>query len=73
MWLRISTLPDREMAMDLASKLRNSGARVEIREVVEWDLEERYFLKGKLSELEEYEEAQEWKNYSDIIRKILQR
>jgi len=71
MWLRISTLPDREMAMDLASKLRNSGARVEIREVVEWDLEERYFLKGKLSELEEYEEAQEWKNYSDIIRKIL--
>lgn len=71
MWLRVSTFPDREMAMDLASKLRNSGARVEVREVVEWDFEERYFLKGKLSELEEYEEAQDWKNYSEIIRQIL--
>ncbi|AIG97227.1 hypothetical protein [Archaeoglobus fulgidus] len=71
MWLRVTTFPDKEMAMELTSKLRNSGARVEVREIVEWDFEERYFLRGNLSELEEYEEAQDWKNYSEIIREIL--
>ncbi len=71
MWLRVTTFPDREMAMEFASNLRNSGARVEVKEIVEWDFEERYFLRGNLSELEEYEEAQDWKNYSEIIREIL--
>jgi len=71
MWLRIASYPDREMAMEMASKLRNLGGKVEVREVVEWELEERYFLKGKISELEEYEEAQEWKRRSEIIREII--
>ena len=73
MWLRIASYPDREMAMEMASKVRNLGGRVEVREVVEWEFEERYFLKGKISELEEYEEAQEWKTRSEVIREILKK
>jgi len=71
MWLRLGSYPDREIAMEIASKLKNSGVRVEVREIAEWDFEERYFLKGKLSELEEYEEAQEWKTRIEKMREIL--
>ncbi|WP_202320137.1 hypothetical protein [Archaeoglobus neptunius] len=71
MWLRVGSYPDRELAMEMASKLRNAGVRVEVKEYVEWDLTEKYLLKGKLGELEEYEEAQEWKRYADIIRELI--
>lgn len=71
MWLRVGSYPEKEMAMEMASKLRNAGARVEIKEYTDWDLEEKYVLRGKLSELEEYEEVQEWKRYTEIIRDLL--
>jgi len=71
MWLRVGSYPEKEMAMEIASKIRNAGARVEIKEHTDWDLEEKYILRGKLSELEEYEEAQEWKRYAEIIRDLL--
>lgn len=71
MWLKVGSYPDRKTAMEIASKFRNAGARVEIKDYIEWDLEEKYILRGKLSELEEYEEAQEWKRYAEIIRGLL--
>ena len=71
MWLRVGSYPEKELAMEVASRLRNAGARVEIREYVDWELEEKYVLRGRFSELEEYEEVQEWKKYAEIIRDLL--
>lgn len=73
MWLKVGSYPDRETAMEVASKFRNAGARVEIKDYIEWNLEEKYILRGKLSELEEHEEVQEWKRYAEIIRELLKR
>lgn len=73
MWLRVGSYPEKEMAMEIASKLRNAGARVEIKELVEWNVEEKYVIRGKFSELEEYEEIQEWKEYAKIIRNLLKK
>ncbi len=73
MWLKIGSYPEMESAAEIASKLSDAGARIEIKVYADWDLEEKYILRGKLSEIKkyDYEEVKEWERYVEIIRSIL--
>ena len=69
MWLKVGSYPEREIAMEVASKLRNAGARVEIKEFVDWEIDEKYILHTRLDELED--DASEWRRYVEILRGLV--
>lgn len=78
MWLRLATSDDKDELLEIASELRNLGAKVEIREIVEFEEEEQFILIGKLSELrrtiagEKYAtELEKWERWIRILREIL--
>jgi len=77
MWLKLVASEDREKLIEIASQLRQLGAKVELREVVEWEKEERFVISGKLSELKKHkgkevsERALEWERRIEILREIL--
>ena len=70
MWLKVGSYPERELAMEIASKLRNAGARVEIKEFVDWEIDEKYILHTRLDELEDHD-AREWKKYIEVLRDLV--
>ncbi|MEM4616231.1 MAG: hypothetical protein QXY19_04420 [Archaeoglobaceae archaeon] len=78
MWLRLATSENKEELLEIASELRSLGAKVEIREIVEFEEEEQFILRGKLSELrknpagEKYaKELERWERWIQILRGIL--
>ncbi len=75
MWLKIGSYPEKESAAEIASKLSSSGARIEVKVYVDWELEEKCILRGKLSELKAYgyEEVEEWERYVEILRELLKK
>ncbi|MEO0252366.1 MAG: hypothetical protein ABIM44_09060 [candidate division WOR-3 bacterium] len=60
MWLRLASSEDKAKLLEIASKLRNMGAKVELRELVEWEEDEQFVLKGKISELKKLPSAEKW-------------
>ncbi len=73
MWLKIGSFADRDEAAEIVSELSDLGIRIELKPHIDWDLEEKYILRGKLSELEKYsyQEVREWKRYVEIVRSIV--
>ncbi len=70
MWLKVGSYPERETAMEVASKLRNAGARVEVKELVDWEIDEKYILHTHLNDLEG-DDADEWKKYTQVLRDLV--
>lgn len=76
MWLKLQTSEDREKLLEVASRLRQIGAKIELREVVEWDKEEKFVVSGKLSELKKHKDrevveiAGEWERRIEVLREI---
>lgn len=76
MWLKLLTSEDKEKLIEVASSLRQIGAKVELREVVEWEREEKFVVSGKLSELKKHkdveiaERAEEWEKRIEFLREI---
>ncbi|MEM0350614.1 MAG: hypothetical protein QXR27_04005 [Archaeoglobaceae archaeon] len=74
MWLRISSSTDKKEILEIASRLRELGARVEIREWIDWDVDEIRAVKGKLSELKKKGiDLGEWEKRIEIIRELLKK
>lgn len=72
MWLKLLSSEDRSEAVRLASTLRRIGARVELRECVDWEVAEIFAVKGKLSELKSKGfDVSEWEKRVEILREIL--
>lgn len=78
MWLRLASSEDKAKLLEIASKLRDKGAKVELRELVEWEEDEQFVLKGKISELKKLpsaekwmEEIEKWERRIKIIKEIL--
>jgi hypothetical protein len=79
-WLRLATSEDKEKLLEMAADLRRSGARVEIRELIEWEEDELFFISGKLSELRKISaseklrgEIEKWERRITVLRKILKK
>lgn len=71
MWLRLS-VGDREEVMEIAGNLRKVGARIEIKDWIDWDLEEKFVLRGKLSELKNKGiELREWERRIEVIKDLI--
>ncbi|MEM1578531.1 MAG: hypothetical protein QXN34_04685 [Archaeoglobaceae archaeon] len=71
MWLRLA-VGDREEVIEMAGKLRRVGARIEIKDWIDWDLEEKFILRGRLSELKNKGiELREWERRIEIIKDII--
>ncbi|TDA29472.1 MAG: hypothetical protein DSO00_04115 [Archaeoglobi archaeon] len=80
MWLRLATSEDKEKLLEMAADLRRSGARIEIRELIEWEEDELFFISGKLSELRKISaseklrgEIEKWERRITVLRKILKK
>lgn len=80
MWLRLATSEDKEKLLEMAADLRRSGARIEIRELIEWEEDELFFISGKLSELRKISaseklrgEIEKWERRITVLRKILEK
>lgn len=72
MWLKLFSSEDREEALKLASNLRNLGARVEVREWIDWDLAETFAIRGRISELKSKGvDVGEWEKRIEILRDML--
>lgn len=78
MWLRLATSDNKNELIELASSLRRQGAKVELRELVDWTEEEHYIIHGRVSELKRCAEAVKWKGEIDkwerwvrVLREIL--
>ncbi len=69
-WLRVGTYFTKDQAAEVAARLSDAGARVEIKQSVDWEIEERRVLRKKLSELGG-EEAEIWEKYVSILRELL--
>jgi hypothetical protein len=79
-WLRLATSEDKEKLLEMAADLRRSGARIEIRELIEWEEDELFFISGKLSELRKISaseklrgEIEKWERRITVLRKILEK
>ncbi len=70
MWLKVGSYPERELAMEVASKLRDAGAKVEIKEFMDWEIEEKYILQTRIDMVEGHD-AEEWKRYAQILRELV--
>jgi len=71
-WLRIASLEDKEEALKIASRLRGLGARVEIREWIDWEVHETYTVRGKMSELRNMGfYLGDWERRIEVIRELL--
>ncbi|MFN3383628.1 MAG: hypothetical protein ACK401_01885 [Archaeoglobaceae archaeon] len=71
-WLKILSSQDRKGAIKVASSLRSVGARVEVRECIDWDLVESFAAKGRMSELKEKGiDVKEWEKRIEILRDLL--
>lgn len=74
MWLRIASLEDREEAIKIASRLREIGARVEIRDWIDWEVDEIHAVRGRMSELKSRGlNLEEWEKRIEVIREILKK
>lgn len=72
MWLKLLSSEDRGEAIRVASSLRKIGARVELRECIDWDLAETFVIKGKISELKSKGvDVGKWERRIEIIRDLL--
>lgn len=73
MWLKLGEYTNIDEAAEIISALRKSGVKWEIKRCVSWEFEDRYFLKGKLSELKKYgyREVEEWISYIEVLERIL--
>lgn len=72
MWLKLLSSEDREEAFKVVSSLRNLGARVEVREWIDWDLSEIFAIKGRISELKSKGvDVSEWEKRIEIMRYLL--
>ncbi|AEA46495.1 hypothetical protein [Archaeoglobus veneficus] len=72
MWVRLGKY-DHDDAMEIVSHLRKAKIRCDVKPFIDWNLKERYYLKGKFSELKNYgfKEVEKWEKYIEILRKIL--
>lgn len=71
-WLKLLSSEDRKEAIKVASSLRSVGARVEVRECIDWDLVESFAIKGRISELKgKGVEVGEWEKRIEILRDLL--
>ncbi len=75
MWLKLGTYYDKDSVAEVISALEKAGIRWDVKQCIDWDFEERYFLKGKLSKLKRLNnyEVNKWEKYIKIIRKILEK
>ncbi|MEM4155325.1 MAG: hypothetical protein QXQ38_01200 [Archaeoglobaceae archaeon] len=78
MWLRLCSSEDKTVFLEMASELRKMSAKVEIRELVEFEREEQFVLKGKLSEIRRFKDHKElekkiekWEKRIKILREAL--
>lgn len=69
---------DKNKLLGIASELRNIGAKVELRELVEWEEDEQFVFRGKISELKNLlsagkwnEEIEKWERRIQILKEIL--
>jgi len=77
-WLRLATSEDKEKLLEMAAALRSAGARVEIRELIEWEEDELFFISGKLGDLRKISssdklrsEIDKWERRISILKEIL--
>ena len=71
MWIRLGRY-EHDDAMELASWLEKSKIRCEVKSCIDWGIRERYYVKGRLSELRSFgKEVEEWEKYIQITRKLL--
>jgi len=71
-WLKLLSSEDRGEAIKVASSLRKIGARVEVRECIDWDLTETFAIKGRMSELKSKGvSVDEWEKRIEILRDLL--
>ncbi len=71
MWIRLGRY-EHDDAMELVSWLKKSKIRYEIKSCVDWGIRERYYVKGRLSELRGVgKEVEEWEKCIQTIRKLL--
>ncbi|MCS7119462.1 MAG: hypothetical protein RMH75_02710 [Archaeoglobaceae archaeon] len=72
MWLKIASSSDKEEVLEIASRLRKIGARVEVKEWIEWDLDEIFAIRGRMSELKSRGiDLSEWEKRIEIIKDLL--
>jgi hypothetical protein len=73
MWLKLGSYSDLDSASEIISTLRECGIKWELKECIEWDMVEKFFVRGRLSELKKYgyEEIEEWERYVRVLRDVL--
>ena len=73
MWLKIGSFRDLDAAAEILSALERAGIKWDLKQCIDWEVEEKYFLRGKLSELKRfhYKEIKDWERYIKVIKEIL--
>lgn len=75
----MATSEEKDELLELATDLRRTGARVELRELVGWEESEHFVIRGKIRELKKHanagkwrEEVEKWERRIGILGEILE-
>ncbi len=73
MWLKIGSFNDINSTAEILSALERAGVKWDLKQCIDWEVEEKYILRGRLSDLKRYnyDEVKRWENYVNVIKDIL--